>query len=81
MYFIIKFLYWLQLFISPVLLMGLIGIFVGQEKIFIYCLIAGALIGLIIAEYVRRKIGLMRFFAGLYGKDKEEVENKSNTNH
>lgn len=61
-------LYWLQLFLCPVLILGLVFSLITKE-ISIPAIIVGGLIGIIAAEYVRRKIGLDTFFAGMYGSD------------
>ncbi len=59
-------LYWLQIFVSPFLLVGLIIILIRNE-FSIAALIPGSVLGIVLAEYVRQKIGLYIFFSGLYG--------------
>lgn len=73
----INIIYWLQAFIAPVILLGLIGIGVAnsEETVMVF-LSAGALIGIIVAEYIRRKVGLSRFFGGLYGRNEMDEKFK-----
>ena len=59
--------FWLQAFAAPVILFGLIGLAIGNETVFYVLLGIGILAGIIMAEYIRRKIGLDTFFARIYG--------------
>lgn len=69
--------YWLQAFICPVILLGLIALGIGSpEKTFIILLSAGGVLGIILAEFIRRKIGLSTFFARIYGSN--EMDKKKN---
>ena len=74
---IVRIIFWIQAFISPTLLLGLIGVFIGSERATIVLLIIGAVIGIFVAEYIRRKIGLDIFFARIYGPNQmDEKYNK-----
>ena len=59
--------FWLQAFAAPVILFGLIGLAIGNETAFYVLLGTGILTGAIVAEYIRRKIGLDTFFGRIYG--------------
>jgi hypothetical protein len=63
----IRIIYWLHAFAAPVILFGLIGLWVNKTEFFIPLLIIGAITGIVLAEYIRRKIGLEIFFARIYG--------------
>ncbi|HMU48096.1 MAG TPA: hypothetical protein PKC72_17155 [Chitinophagaceae bacterium] len=73
---IINAIFWLQAFIAPVILFGFIGVATGSMNILKILIIAGAIIGVFVAEYIRRKIGLDTFFARIYGPN--EMDNKKN---
>jgi hypothetical protein len=64
-------LYWLQLFAAPVILFGIISLVVysrTENKISAIILLSiSFLSGIFLAEFVRRKYGLEKFFANLYG--------------
>jgi hypothetical protein len=68
--------YWLQAFASPVILFGLIGLCTGSVDLVIILLIIGAVGGIILAEYIRRKIGLETFFARIYGPNEMDEKLK-----
>lgn len=69
--------FWLQAFIGPVILSGLIVLWTGpSEKMIIVLLATGALLGIILAEYIRRKIGLSVFFGRLYGPNEMDKKKK-----
>jgi hypothetical protein len=57
----------------------LIGLAVGNETTFFILAAIGVITGIIIAEYIRRKIGLDTFFARIYGPNKmdEKVSKKT----
>ena len=59
--------FWLQAFAAPVILFGLISLAIGNEIAFYALLSIGVITGIIVAEYIRRKIGLDTFFARIYG--------------
>lgn len=71
---IITFLYWLQAFAAPVILLGLAGIFSGSKNLFYILLAAGVAAGLFLAECIRRKIGLEKFFGRIYGNRQMEED-------
>jgi hypothetical protein len=64
-------LYWLQVFAAPVVLFGVISLIVYSKTenkiVAIIFLFVGFLGGIILAEFIRRKYGLEKFFANLYG--------------
>lgn len=68
--------FWLQAFAAPVILFGLIGFALGNETAFYVLLAAGILTGIMVAEYIRRKIGLDTFFARIYGPNKMDEKSK-----
>jgi hypothetical protein len=67
----IRALYWLQIFAAPVVLFGLISlpIYIKTENkiVAIIFLSGGFLVGLFLAEFIRRRYRLEKFFANLYG--------------
>ena len=67
----IRALYWLQVFAAPVVLFGVISLIVyskTEKKIVAIILFSvGVLGGILLAEFIRRKYGLEKFFANLYG--------------
>lgn len=68
--------YWLQAFASPVIIFAIIGIATNNKKAFIILLAIGIIAGIIAAEYIRRKIGLSKFFSRLYSTSTIESEQK-----
>ncbi len=72
----IKMIFWLQAFVAPVILCGLIGLLIGSMKLFVPLLVIGGVVGIIVAEYIRRKIGLETFFTRIYGPN--EMDEKLN---
>jgi hypothetical protein len=71
---LISALFWLQAFAAPVLFLGLIGFWIASKggKYFAVAIVVsgiGVVAGIIVAEYIRRKIGLEAFFARLYGSN------------
>ncbi len=69
-------LFWLQAFIGPVILFGLIGLATGNENLLYILLVIGAIGGVILAEYIRRRFGLDTFFARIYGPNKMDEKLK-----
>lgn len=67
--------FWLQAFAAPVILFGLTGLAIGNETAFYVLLGTGILTGIIVAEYIRRKIGLDTFFSRIYGPN--EMDKKA----
>ena len=70
--------FWLQAFAAPVILFGLIGLAIGNEADFYVLLSTGILTGIIVAEYIRRKIGLSTFFARIYGPNEMDKRRAKN---
>jgi hypothetical protein len=62
---IVTVLYWLQLFLCPTLIAGIV-ISVLTKDLSVAGFVIGGIFGIVAAEYVRRKIGLSTFFAGIY---------------
>jgi hypothetical protein len=54
----------------------LIGFWIGSIDVLIKLVIAGAVAGIILAEYIRRKIGLEIFFARIYGSNQMDEKRK-----
>jgi hypothetical protein len=73
---VIRIMFWLQAFAAPVILCVLIGLMIGSLKLFVPLLFIGGVAGIIVAEYIRRKIGLEIFFTGISGPD--EMDKKVN---
>ena len=72
----IRIIFWLQAFIAPVILCGLIALLIDSIDFFIPLLVIGAIAGVILAEYIRRKIGLEIFFARIYGPNEMDEKLK-----
>jgi hypothetical protein len=70
----VRILYWLQVFAAPVILFGLISLLFYSKTenkiVAIIFLSVGFLGGIFLAEFIRRKYGLEKFFANLYGSTK-----------
>ena len=66
---------WLQIFIAPVIIFGIIVLFTyeNNKTIAIILLASGFIAGIGMAEFVRRKYGLGNFFSRLYSN---EADNK-----
>lgn len=73
-----KVIYWLQIFIVPVIILGLVALFTysSNETLATALLILGIIIGILFAEYVRRKYGLENFFARLYSNEHDKSSSK-----
>jgi hypothetical protein len=70
--FLINLVFWIQAFAGPVLVMGLIALFVYSkgEKFKLLAIIiqvTGVITGIIVAELIRRKYGLDNFFGNIRG--------------
>jgi len=67
----IRALYWLQVFAAPVVLFGVISLMVYSKTenkiVALIFLSVGFLGGIFLAEFIRRKYGLEKFFANLLG--------------
>ena len=80
---LIRTLYWVQLFAAPVVLFALISLFVysrtENKTVVIIFLSFGFVGGIFLAEFIRRKYGLETFFSGIYGTSivKEKPKDKS----
>jgi hypothetical protein len=72
----IRIIFWLQAFAAPVILFALIGLWIGSLDGMIILLIAGAVTGIVLAEYIRRKIGPETFFARIYGPNEMDEKLK-----
>lgn len=57
-------------------MLGLIGFAIGDDSLLSILLIIGAVTGIILAEYIRRKIGLDTFFARIYGPNEMDEKLK-----
>jgi hypothetical protein len=71
---LVTMLFWLQAFVAPVLLFGLMAVLVyGKTKnvaFVIVLLVMGILGGALLAEFIQRRYGLGTFFAAVYGSGK-----------
>lgn len=78
---LVQIVFWLQAFISPVILLSLVGLLIRSEKAVIALLIIGAVAGVVTAEYIRRNIGLDTFFGRIYGPNEmdEKLKKKKET--
>ncbi|MEI2737535.1 MAG: hypothetical protein V9F01_01970 [Chitinophagaceae bacterium] len=73
---LVTIIYWLQAFVAPVILFGLIGFAIGNETLLLVLLGFGVIAGVILAEYIRRKFGLDVFFSRIYGPNKMDEKLK-----
>jgi hypothetical protein len=73
---LIRIIFWLQAFVAPVILCGITGLLIGSMKLFVPLLVIGGVVGIIVAEYIRRKIGLEIFFARIYGPNEMDEKLK-----
>ena len=66
---------WLQIFIAPVIICGIIALFAYENNkiIAIILVVTGVIGGIGMAEFVRRKYGMGNFFSRLYSN---EADNK-----
>lgn len=87
---VIRILFWLQAFVAPVIFFGLIAFFFyskGERYSDIAIVLSGigVISGIIVAEYIRRKIGLETFFGRIYGPNEmderpgKKKEDQTNT--
>lgn len=69
---------WLQIFIAPVLICGIIALFSYENNkvIAIILLVVGIIGGIGMAEFVRRKYGLSNFFSRLYSNEADQKSSK-----
>lgn len=78
---LIEFIFWIQIFLAPVILFAIIAffIFVSNEEYFILSIIillAGCALGIWCAEWIRKKYGCSKYIGRLLGTP--ELENKKN---
>lgn len=69
---IVTLLYWLQLFLCPVILFAITGLLIGDQYFLFILLVLGVISGIILAEYIRKKTGLSAFFARLFSNDQDQ---------
>lgn len=69
---IVTILYWMQIFLCPVLLLGITGLLIGDQQLLFILLVAGVIIGIILAEYIRIRAGLAAFFARLFSNEQDQ---------
>jgi hypothetical protein len=69
---------WLQIFIAPVIVCGMITLFIyeNNKTIAIILLTTGIIGGIGMAEFVRRKYGLSNFFSRLYNNEADNKPSK-----
>jgi hypothetical protein len=73
--------FWLQAFIAPVLLCGFFAFILytnNNNVLAIIVLSIGIIGGIILAEFIRRKYGLLEFFSRINGPNEidDEIESK-----
>jgi TctA family transporter len=78
--FFVNTMYWLQLFIVPVIVFSFVAFWIyGKDhsnKVYALLLVlAGILLGIFIAEKVRRKYGLSNFFGRMASTSDADTEN------
>jgi multisubunit Na+/H+ antiporter MnhF subunit len=78
---IIAVFFWIQAFAAPLILFGLLGLLIYSkgEKYFLTAIllfVIGIIGGIIVAEYIRRKIGLSTFFGRIYGPNEMDEKFK-----
>ena len=69
---------WLQIFIAPVIICGIIALFTyeNNKTIAIVLLVTGIIGGIGMAEFVRRRYGLGNFFSRLYSNEADNKPSK-----
>jgi len=69
---------WLQIFIAPVIICGIIALFTYERSkiIALIFLMTGIILGICMAEFVRRKYGLGNFFSRLYSNEADKKPSK-----
>jgi hypothetical protein len=64
----IEAIFWLLIFLSPVLFFALIALFYNKSNILFYSLLSiGIILGVLFAEWVRKKYGCSTFMGRLLG--------------
>ncbi len=71
----VRIMFWLQAFACPAIIFGIISFFV-PPNLQIVILIIGGILGIVLAEYIRRKFGLETFFARIYGPNEMDEKLK-----
>ena len=68
-----KVIYWLQIFVAPVIFCGIIALFIYSNHKFlsISLLILEIAIGVFLAEFIRREYGLDKFFQALQQRTRQ----------
>ena len=76
--FIVQGFRWLQIFIAPVIICGIIALltYENNKTIAIMALVAGIIGGIVMAELVRRKYGINNFFSRLYSNEADKKPSK-----
>lgn len=75
--FLVNILFWLQAFAGPVILFGLIALWTApSERMVIVLLAIGGVLGIVLAEYIRRRFGLSTFFGRIYGANEMDEKFK-----
>ena len=69
---------WLQIFITPVIICGIIALlaYENNKTIALILLVTGITGGIGMAEFVRRKYGLSNFFSRLYSNEADNKPSK-----
>ena len=69
---------WLQIFIAPVIICGMIALFTYESNkiIALILLVTGIILGICMAEFIRRKYGLSNFFSRLYSNEADKNPSK-----
>ncbi len=79
---IVEAIYWVNIFIVPLVFLGVLGYVVNYHVhntlsfiFFIVCLVSGALLGIIWAERVRKKVGCVNYINRIFEtNDVKETE-------
>ena len=71
----VRMIFWLQAFASPAILFGVISFFVPANQQ-LPILILGGVLGIVLAEYIRRRFGLETFFGRIYGPNETDEKLK-----
>lgn len=72
---VVTIIYWLQAFLCPLAICSAIGFWLTSD-ISVTSVIIGAILGILLAEYIRRKIGLDVFFGRIYGPNEMDEKLK-----
>ncbi|MCL1048221.1 hypothetical protein L2755_01065 [Shewanella abyssi] len=64
---------WLALVLAPMFAMGMVALIISDIRdeivvsVIVSCLSLGLVMGIVLAEYIRRRFGLIKFDGKLYG--------------